>query len=320
MLRLTRRIALIPLVFIAVYLFGFGYALLAQQTNAAENPFGAPQAVPPILQTTLSQLPALLRLDFGTLPEGRGTVAGFVLAALGNSLVLLLIAFTASMVFGLLFGFVAVQWNPAGVRRWLLPASVLSLSLPSFTIGILLIAAITRMSDAPFAVQGFGLSPRFWLLPAIALSLRPLFQVARFTAGVMSEEAGKQYVVTARSVGNAWPAIRRKHVWRNVVAPVLLTIAASFRLIVAELVVIEWLFNWPGMGRALAGALIPPSGTAPDTRLLAALYLNPHVIALLFATLAALFIAADLIATVAARRSDPRLQSPAQTGALEQPA
>jgi ABC-type dipeptide/oligopeptide/nickel transport system permease component len=317
---LLRRIALIPLVLIAVYLFGYAYALLAQQANLAQSPFAAQQAAPPILQTALNQLPHLLSFNFGQLPAGRGDVAGFVLAALGNSLFLLALAFAVSVLLGLWLGFLAVTWNPAGIRRWLLTASAIALSLPSFYIAILLIAAVTRLPDAPFAGQGFGIAPRYWLLPVIALSLRPLFQVARFTAGLMSEEAGKQYVVTARSVGNTWPVIQRRHVWRNVVAPAILNIAASFRLIVAELVVIEWLFNWPGMGRMLAAALIPPSGTSPDTRLFAALYLNPEVIAFTFAVLATLFLLADLIATWAAQRSDPRLSPPAQARATEQPA
>jgi ABC-type dipeptide/oligopeptide/nickel transport system permease component len=318
---LLRRIALIPVVLIAVYHFGYAYALIAQRTNLAENPFAAQEVAPPILQTTLNQLSNLLRLNFGQLAQARGEVAGFVLAALGNSLFLLLMAFAVSVVFGLLLGFAAVKWNPAGLRGWLLPASVISLSLPSFYLGILLIAAVLRMPGAPLAVQGFGLEPRYWLLPVIALSLRPLFQVARFTASLMSEEAGKQYVVTARSVGNTWPAIRRKHVWRNVIAPAILNIAASFRLIVAELVVVEWLFNWPGIGRVLAMALVPPSTTAPDTGLSAVLYLNPEVVALSFAVLAALFMLADAIATTAAQRSDPRLLSPAaEAGAKEQPA
>ena len=321
MLPLIRRVALIPFVLIAVYIFGYAYALLAQQANLAAQPFAAQQAAPPILQTTLNQLPRLLSLNFGQLPDERGAVAGLVLAALVNSLFLLGMAFTLSVGLGLALGFAAVKWNPAGVKRWLLPVSTLSLSLPSFYIGILLIAFVVRMPDAPFAVQGFGVEPRYWLLPVIALSLRPMFQVARYTAGVMSEEAGKQYVVTARSVGNAWPAIQRRHVWRNVIAPSILNIAASFRLIVAELVVIEWLFSWPGMGRVLAAALIPPSGTSPDTRLFSALYLNPEIIALTFMIFAALFLLADLIATWAAQRSDPRLSQPAaQSRATEQPA
>ncbi len=92
-----------------------------------------------------------------------------------------------------------------------------------------------------------------------------------------------------------WRTIRRRHMLRVVIAPVVLTLAGAFRLLVAELVVVEWLFGWPGLGRLLAWTLIPPRLT---NEVAAPVYLNPPVVATVFTVFAALFLVADLVATV----------------------
>jgi ABC-type dipeptide/oligopeptide/nickel transport system permease component len=304
---IIRRLLLIPVVLIGVYLLGYAYALLAAQVAAAENPFAAQRNAPPILETTLAQLGNLARFDFGTLPDNRGPAAAYVLHAAANSLGLLLIAFVISTALGLMFGFIAVKWNPPGVRRWVLPAATLSLSLPAFYVGILGIALALRLNAQAVPVQGFGWDAHL-VLPVIALSLRPTFQLAAITADWFASQAGLQYVTTARSVGNAWPAIQRKYISRNVLAPIVLSIAASLRLLAAELIVVEWLFNWPGLGRLLAVLLAAPSSTVSDVSLFAAPEVKAPLIALSFALLAFLFMLADLIATIVAQSADPRLQ------------
>ena len=91
-------------------------------------------------------------------------------------------------------------------------------------------------------------------------------------------------------------------------APVVQSLAGAFRLLVAELVVAEWLFNWPGVGRLLATTLIVPRRT--DT--VAPFFLHPELTAMTVTALAALFMLADLLAHIAARAADPRLRAAAQ--------
>jgi ABC-type dipeptide/oligopeptide/nickel transport system permease component len=72
----------------------------------------------------------------------------------------------------------------------------------------------------------------------------------------MVGELGKQYIIAARSFGHTWHDIRLRQAMRNIIATVILTIAKTFRILVGELVVVEWLFNWPGLGRMLASTLV----------------------------------------------------------------
>ena len=159
----------------------------------------------------------------------------------------------------------------------------------------------------PIPVSGFGWDMHL-VFPLLALMARPVVQIAQVTAGLLSEQLREQYVTTARSFGYTWRAIRWKAALRNIYAPVILTIAGSFRLLIGELIVVEWLFNWPGLGRLFATTLIPnlsssAGGEAP------LYYLNPPLVAAILTISTALFLAADFAASLLARRFDPRLQA-----------
>ena len=71
---------------------------------------------------------------------------------------------------------------------------------------------------------------------------------------------------------------------------------------VGELIVIEYIFSWPGLGRLLALILIvaPHRGAFPD-----AIFLNPAALATTLTLLAAVFLLADLAAGLVARLADP---------------
>ncbi len=84
-----------------------------------------------------------------------------------------------------------------------------------------------------------------------------------------------------------------------------LTIATSLRTLVADLILVEWLFFWPGIGRFLASALIP----ADKTNMASSPYLlEPSFLAPLLGAVAAIFLIADFIASVLVRTLDPRLR------------
>jgi ABC-type dipeptide/oligopeptide/nickel transport system permease component len=116
-------------------------------------------------------------------------------------------------------------------------------------------------------------------------------------------------VVAARAFGHTWQSIRWDKALRNVLAPIFLTIASSFRLLMAELLLVEWLFNWPGLGRMLVQTLVPPRlsslGGMVDTSLF---FLNPSLVAALLVVFGLLFLLADSISAGLARLVDPRLR------------
>jgi ABC-type dipeptide/oligopeptide/nickel transport system permease component len=102
--------------------------------------------------------------------------------------------------------------------------------------------------------------------------------------------------------------IRSKHALRNVISPVIVTIAGALRLLVAELIVVEWLFSWPGLGNLLAQTLIPSQTITMSSTGDSILFLNPAVVAAVLGVFAAMFLLADVIASAMGRAFDPRLR------------
>lgn len=318
------RVLLIPVVLAIMNFAGFAYAHLAQAAQAARNPFGAAsQETVSLWADYGAYLQGVASGDLGALPTvAQEPVGAAILRASGASLGLLALAFLFSAVIGVILGFAAVRSHPPTMARWLLPASALGLSAPSFLIGALAIGLLLALllrggSDARLLIplQGYGGGENL-ILPLLALTVRPTAQISQVVSGLLLEEIQLQYVVAAASRGIPWRIIRWRHVLRNFLAPAVLALAGAFRLIIGELVLVEWLFGWPGLGRLLAFSVLPPSsasvmglsGGRP-------IFLYPPLMAALLTVFGLLFVAADSVAAGAARLIDPRLRKPE----IEQP-
>lgn len=310
---LLRRLALIPFALLAANFAGFAYAHFAIYLQMRRNPFFAPIERPgPLWTAYVAYLRQAIRFDFGSLPIGAGQpVSETVWAAVTASLGLLAVTFVLSIVAGLLVGVFSARVDPPGVAGWLAPLSTVGLAMPSFYVGTLLVvgalAYVVRNGPDAAAIptSGFGWDLHL-VFPVIALMLRPTVQIAQFTANLLAGELGKRYVVTARSVGNTWRTIRWKHIARNALAPIVLNIAGAFRLLVGELIVVEWLFGWPGIGRLLALILIPTTGSHEAE---SPYFLHPSALAAALTAFALFFLAADLLASALVRAADPRLRA-----------
>jgi peptide/nickel transport system permease protein len=307
---IAKRFLLIPPALLLLNFLGFAYAHFARPLRAARTPYlpfvGDPQPLFPAYGTYLRAF--FIPANRTSAQEG---MLESVRLASQASLGLLAIALVLSVLLGVFLGLRAVKNDPPGTARWLTLVSTSGLAMPSFYIGSLLIVGsvsylLWRGPDyeLPFPIQGFGWD-RHLVFPALALMARPTMQIAQLTAGILAGELGKQYVKAGRSLGQTWRAIRIKYAMRNIIAPVILTITGSFRLLVGELVVVEWLFAWRGLGRLLAQTLVPPLQTNFDeTRF----FLDPEMIAIILTIFGALSLLADLLASTAVRLADPRLR------------
>ncbi len=315
MVRFTlRRLIIIPVALLLVHFAGFAYAHLAGPLRAARIPYIFIQLDPPPLWPTYRDyMQNVARLDLGPMPGSSESLAAAMSRAAANSLGLLALALVLSIVIGLYLGLRAARSNPPRVSQWLTLASTLGLAMPGFYIGSLFIVASVSYlrlqgpgTQVPFPLQGFGWDKHL-VFPTLALMMRPTMQIARVTAGLLADELGKQYTLAARSFGHTPRAIRWRIALCNILAPVTLTIAGSLRLLVGELILIEWLFKWPGLGRLLAWTLVP---TRLTTDAGSPLFLNPSVVAAVLTIIAMLFLSTDFIAALMARVLDPRLRAP----------
>lgn len=314
-----QRLLIIPLLLLLVNFLGFTYAHYARPIRAARTPYVRAEEAGPLIPAYREYLGTLVNLDFSlevATPESSRSGAAVTLGetlskATLASLGLLAISLTISVLVGLYLGFKATKNDPPDVSRWLTVFSTVGLAMPSFYIGSILIIGLVSYvlwrgpdTDMPLPLSGFGWDIHL-VLPVLALMARPTFQLAQVTAGVLSAELGKQYVIAGRSMGRTWRSIRLKFALKNVLAPVILTIAGLQRFVVGELIMIEWLFRWPGLGRILGWTLVPAQLSSSRG---SPLFLNPPVIATVLTLLAALFLFTDFFAALVVRYIDPRLR------------
>jgi ABC-type dipeptide/oligopeptide/nickel transport system permease component len=308
-----RRLAVIPLALVLVNCLGFSYAFLAQGARAARDPYQAAGERPPLLPAYGDYLHGVARLDFGILPRrvGQDTVLGTVARSGLASLGLIVIAGTLSVAAGVGLGLRSVRAEPPRASPWLTTLATTGLAMPSFFAGSLMLTAAVAFliwgPDVPLPIPlgGYGWDAHL-VLPVLVLMVRPTAQIAQVTAGLLVDELGKQYVVAARSAGHSWRSIFRRYALRNILPPVFVTIGGSLRLLVGELILVEWLFNWPGLGRLVAQTLVPAHLTSAAESLQ---FLNPPLLAAALSLIAAFFLLVDFAASTCAAAVDPRLRA-----------
>jgi peptide/nickel transport system permease protein len=306
----ARRLAILLTGVGIVHFLGFAYA---HRAAASFQPVYLRQ---PFASTYQNYLMGMLRGDFGQIPTTRLLLQEILLPALTASLGLLTLATLLSLLAGLSLGFLAARSEPVRVSRWMTPLGTFGLAMPSFYLGSLFIVgyiyyalwAGPRGFSTAFPIVGFGWDLHL-LLPTVVLMVRPTVQIAQVTAELLTAEFTKQYVLTARSFGHPWRAIRFKHAFRNVLPSAATTASASLRLLLGELVLVEWLFKWPGIGRLIALALVANESAAFAGSSARILYLHPPLVAALLAFYAGLFLLIDLVAELICRLADPRLRS-----------
>lgn len=310
---IVRRLIIIPPALVLVHFLAYAYAVLALPIRAARTPYlrGHVEDVS-LWESYRNHFQSILSGELSTQLGGQEAFGEVLLRTTLNSLGLLLLALFISIVIGMIVGSQAVRTQPPGTSRWLTVVSTVGLAMPSFYLGSLFILAIVFYvlwkgpgTDPLLPVKGYGWDIHL-VLPTLALMIRPTVQIAQVSAELLAGELRKQYIVAARSVGFSWRSIRWHHAMRNIAAPVILTVAASLRLLVGELIVVEWLFNWPGLGNLLASTLVP--GQLSTSLGSTSLFLNPPVVAAVVTIIAAIFLLADLVASLLTRMLDPRLQ------------
>lgn len=86
-------------------------------------------------------------------------------------------------------------------------------------------------------------------LPTLTLALIYLAQYSRLSRASMLDVLGSDYIRTARAKGLAEGVVLYKHALRNAVLPVVTMLGLQFGNVMAGAILVETVFNWPGLGR-----------------------------------------------------------------------
>ena len=178
--------------------------------------------------------------------------------ALPRSLGLLAVSLVVAVLIGLPLGIGAGLQHKTRFSGALVFFSVLGISTPSYFAAMLLIwfsVWFYRATGSDFLpVYGFGWDAHL-ILPALVLAARPAANVMRLGYNALVEILDADYVRTARAKG-LWPrVVLFRHVLRNAGVPLLTTVAVSLRFSLAILPIVEYIFNWSGVGEELLDAI-----------------------------------------------------------------
>jgi peptide/nickel transport system permease protein len=138
-------------------------------------------------------------------------------------------------------------------------ASLLGLSFPPFVSAILLLFAFAILLPLFPVINASSGSFSAWLqaitLPAINLGLITAAYVTRVTRSAMLEVFSEDYVRTARAKGVPWRAVVWRHALRNALIPVITVVGLYLSILIGNSVLTEIVFNRPGLGKLIVGAL-----------------------------------------------------------------
>lgn len=300
-----RRVWTFPLVLLVVNFIGFAFAFYFEPVVASSNPYASGRVIlPPLFPEYFNYLSGFTGLDFGVTYNGE-PVLGAIARLSINSFGLVIIALTLSVALGIYLGRVAVRRDSMKVSPWLVVLATMGLASPGFYIAIILISIfllITIYGPGPVVpFQGFGWDAHL-ILPVLVLMIQPTVKIAQVTSSTLVDELQKPYVKVGISMGFDFRSMKNRFAFRNVIGVISQAVAHSARLMVAELIIIERLFNWPGLGKFIGTVLHPRTGFG------ATAVLTPPTMAALLTALALIFLSIDLAAILVARLVDPRLQ------------
>lgn len=199
--------------------------------------------------------------DWGkSFTSGSPAVRAQVLERLGNSMRLALVTLAISIPLSLFLGVLAALNENTWIDSTISLLSLAVVGLPEFVTGLVLINIFAlglkifpAISSVPDPLLGDWL--RQLLLPAITATLVLLGYISRLTRAGVIDELKKPYVRTAILKGLPPRQIIFKHVLRNALLPTITVIAISFGWLIGGLIVIENVFNYPGIGVLLVEAV-----------------------------------------------------------------
>jgi glutathione transport system permease protein len=137
--------------------------------------------------------------------------------------------------------------------------SLLGLSFPAFVSAVILLLVFAIQLRLFPVISAQSGSLKAWYqsitLPALSLGLIMAAYITRVTRSAMLEVLSEDYVRTARAKGVPWRMVVRRHALRNALLPIITVVGLFLGIQIGNSVLTEIVFNRPGLGKLIVGAL-----------------------------------------------------------------
>lgn len=233
-------------------------------------------------------------------------VAELISQRIGPTILLVIVAQLLSIFLGVFLGVLAARKPNGLMSAFVSVFATIGYAVPVFWTGIMLIILFAsvlpifpvegmqsvRLRDAPWYVQTIDVAHHL-VLPAFTLAVIYLAQYARLSRASMLEVLGSDYIRTARAKGASERTVLFHHALRNAALPILTVAGLQFGNLISGALLVETVFNWPGMGRLAFDSILRRD--------------YPTIMGVLFFA-SAMVVVANLLTDLSYRLADPRLR------------
>ena len=207
----------------------------------------------PLYQQFLTFFGNALTGDFGHSMVSKRPVIDEISSRFMPTFWLTLTSMVWSVIFGLVIGVVSAVWRNRWPDRLGMALAVSGISFPAFALGMLLMQ-IFSVELGWLPTVGAD-SWQHYILPSVTLGAAVAAIMARFTRASFVEVMQEDYMRTARAKGVHEAVVVVKHGLRNAMIPVVTMMGLQFGFLLGGSIVVEKVFNWPGLGRLLVDSV-----------------------------------------------------------------
>ena len=259
----------------------------------------------PILRVIYDGLASFLDFIFH-LGRFWANVGGLVISAYWHSMLTLVLGISLGLLLGVPIGFAAGIKPHLLVSRIMRFLSHLGTMMPSFLVAlfimvffVLYVLPLTGIRFILLSSQSEAFDPRRLIPIAMTIAARPLAFFVDTVAAASRDVLTRDYVRTARSKGLRERSVVFRHIWPNVWPVVLDGMPTVLLFSVSSLPIVEFVFNWPGIGQQLLFGIV----ARPRPEIPAAAYVS-FLLASIGVTYVLIMLAVDCLRA----RVDPRLR------------
>jgi peptide/nickel transport system permease protein len=178
------------------------------------------------------------------------------------TILLTLYATLIAVTLGVPAGVVAARHHDGTADQALMAGALVGISIPNFLLGLLLILFFS-VRLGWFPVAGYVPLESGWLgtlrsltLPAFALGVVQSALIARIARSAMLDVLREPFITAGRARGLSERAVVYKHALKNAMIPTITVIGISLAILISGSVIVEQVFNIPGLGRLIISAVL----------------------------------------------------------------
>ncbi|WP_127594010.1 ABC transporter permease [Paenibacillus lautus] len=215
----------------------------------------------PILEQYTSWVTNVFKGDLGDSIFMNQPVSEAIAEHVTPTLSLAILAQVIAIILAIPFGIIAAYKRGSLADYTLMGISLLGMALPSFLLGLFLMLFVgVKLQWLPVAgyeplSSGLWEHMKYLILPGISLGTIQAALITRMTRSSMLEVLNLNFIKTARSKGLHEMKVLFKHAFRSAFLPILTVIGQTFGTLVTGAVVVEAIFNIPGLGQLILNSI-----------------------------------------------------------------